>query len=280
MASLSYHSEHLAWKQRVQKEVVGVSRYPVTAEAFFPTSTMHASNPNHLRDEPFHHSPPKYTALRTSAEGFPLSTVRRSRARAVEAVKSSQNPAETKGKNRTESQPPVEGKSPQSRRDVVIRSSRFSASPQGRVKARADLDLLSSMQKVREDLAQQERPDLLNPSEDQLRYIQELEATLRTERLVSLTRRNDWRPKPSSAPCSPLPSFPNPPINSVPHVIRTSTANIAEMVSIRVHRRLVGTLLELSSVVGSTQLVLDNETPVALLHRIKTFLACYRSEIV
>jgi hypothetical protein len=52
------------------------------------------------------------------------------------------------------------------------------------------------------------------------------------------------------------------------------------MVSIRVHRRLVGALLELSSVVCSTQLVLDNETPVALLQRIKSFLACYRSEIV
>jgi len=193
MASLSYHSEHLAWKQRVQKEVIGATRFPVTTEAFFPSSAMHASNPNHLRDEAFHHSPPKHSALRVSAEGFPLSPVRRSRARAVDTGKR----GELKGKNRTESQPPVEGKSPLSRRDVVVRSSRFSASPQGRVKARADLDLLSSVQKVREDLAQQERPELIGPSDDQLRYIQELEATLRAERQVSLTRRSDRKPKQS-----------------------------------------------------------------------------------
>lgn len=192
MASLSYHSEHLAWKQRVQKEVIGATRFPVTSEAFFPSSAMHASNPNHLRDEPFHYSPPKHSAVRVSAEGFPLSPVRRSRARATDTGKS----GEWKGKMRTESQPPIEGKSPLSRRDVVVRSSRFSASPpQGRAKARADLDLLSSVQKVREDLAQQERPELLSPSDDQLRYIQQLEATLRTERQVTLTRRSDKKPK-------------------------------------------------------------------------------------
>jgi len=55
---------------------------------------------------------------------------------------------------------------------------------------------------------------------------------------------------------------------------------LALMVSIRVHRRLVGTLLELSSVVCANQLVLDNETPVALLQRIKSFLNCYQGEVV
>lgn len=186
MASLSYHAEHLAWQQRIQKEVVGVTRYPTHPEAASPGSPLNPSNPNHLRDEPFHHSPPKYTAMRVSAEGFP--SVRASRMQATEGFKGRHALRSGKGVSRTGSQPPTEDMSPKSRRDVKVRSSRFSLSPpQQRVKAKADLDLLNSMQRVREDLAQQERPELHEPTDDQLRYIQELEATLREERKVSCT---------------------------------------------------------------------------------------------
>lgn len=52
------------------------------------------------------------------------------------------------------------------------------------------------------------------------------------------------------------------------------------MVAIRIHRRLLGALLDLSTVVSSMQLVLDNDTPVPLLQRIKALLAHYHAEIV
>lgn len=51
-------------------------------------------------------------------------------------------------------------------------------------------------------------------------------------------------------------------------------------VTIRVHRRLVSALLDLSTVVASTQLVLDNDNPIDQLLTVKALLRNYHYEVV
>lgn len=68
-----------------------------------------------------------------------------------------------------------------SRRDIRIRSSRLSASPNARTRTGGDLSL--TVQKVSEEPAQEVKQEI-QMTEEQLRYIEELEAKLRDERKV------------------------------------------------------------------------------------------------
>ena len=50
--------------------------------------------------------------------------------------------------------------------------------------------------------------------------------------------------------------------------------------TIRLHRKLVATLLDLSTVVVSIQVVLDSDAPLPQLQRVKAYLRLYHQEIV
>ena len=119
--SLSYYAEHLAWQQRIQRETFNSNKfYQYSPRRFLDSlprkrswSSTHSngpppSNPNLLRDTPFHHSPAKHTVISDSAYGrlsSPSKSIRRKHSqqshgefRSRKSMTVYRGPAEVRGK--------------------------------------------------------------------------------------------------------------------------------------------------------------------------------------